>query len=202
MGCLADKLVQTESQSTLDFIGPLCNLPTYRKKMTQIIPGIYCIGETHLRNFTEQEITAINKVTHKDATSIYTFSKLYFHDTIFHSCHKEERKRDSSNCCFISDGAKQFGVIQTFCFSLPLVLLKPYNKTNCSLLKSAGNPGRDRLKEYAKLDPLSTFFVEVDELLQVCAIPIASLLSKCVFVSSKNMPCSYVIPVPNNFEHH
>ena len=70
------------------------------------------------------------------------------------------------------------------------------------MLKSAGNPGRDRLKEYAKLDLLSTSFVEVDELLQVCAIPIASLLSKCVFVSSKNLPCSYVIPVPNNFEHH
>ena len=124
MGCLAVKLVQTESQSTLDFIGPLCNLPTYRKKVTQIIPGIYCIGETHLRNFTEQEIITINKVTRKDATSIYTFSKLYFHDTIFHSCRKEERKGDSSNCCFISDGAKQFGMIQIFCFSPPLVLIK------------------------------------------------------------------------------
>ena len=203
MGCLADRLVLTESERTLDFVGPLSNLPTYRKKMTLVLPGIYSIGELQPSNFTREEVSALRKVTHQPTTNIRTFKKLYFHDTILSSCQKEQRKRNSSNCCFKLDGVKGYGVIQMFCFFPPLVLIKPYEKTAGALLMTAGNPGRDRLQKYAKLDLLSTFFIEVGKLLPVCAIPLSSLICKCVFIASTDSPShSYVIPVPNNFEHH
>ena len=41
-----------------------------------------------------------------------------------------------------------------FCFFPPLVLIK----ANGSLLRTAGNPERDSLRKYAKLNLLSTFF--------------------------------------------
>ena len=114
IGFLADKLVQIEEEKTLKFISPLSTLDHLRGKMTLLLPGIYSIGGLQPSDFTRAEASAIQKVTNQVTTSIQPFKKLYFHDTILFSYQNDERKRNSSNCCFLSDGVKQYGVIQFF----------------------------------------------------------------------------------------
>lgn len=201
IGNLADKLVSVENEQTLHFLAPLSSLINQPRRMTMILPGIYSIGKLQSANFSRDEVTAIRKLTNQDSTTILAFKRLYFHDTTLYSS-QQERKRNSSCCCYVLEGIRQYGVIQKFCFSPPVVLLKPYQKTSSSLLQTVGDPCRGRLKEYAKLDMLSSFFVEVSKLLPVCAVPISSLLCKCVQVSPKNSLYSYIIHIPNNFEHH
>ena len=80
------------------------------------------------------------------------------------------------------------------------MLIKPYKRSGSSLLRTAGDPCRDRLREYAKYDMLDEFFVEVTrDFLPVIAVPICDLLGKCVLVSTARH--NYVINIPNNFEH-
>jgi hypothetical protein len=201
IGNLADKLVEVENEQTLKFLAPLSSLIAKPRAMTLILPGIYSIGRLLSADFTHEEVTAVRNLYPTQATSnIMVFRKLYFHDTVLHSS-QQERKRDSCTCCYTFEGMKNYGVITKFCFSPPIVLLKPYKRTASSLLRTAGNPGRECLKEYAKHDLLGAFVVKVSDLLPVCAVPISSLLCKCAHISCHNPPNSYVVHIPNNFEH-
>ena len=67
---------------------------------------------------------------------------------------QQERKRDSSNCSYTDAGKTNYGIIQKFCFSPPIIIIKLYKTTGSSLLRTAGDPCRDRLREYAKHDML------------------------------------------------
>jgi len=144
---------------------------------------------------------AIQKIATTPYQQIRTFHKLYFKETILYSSQHESGKRNSSICSYTYNGTKYYGIIQKFCFSPPIVLIKPFKTTGSSLLKKIGNPCRQRLSTYAKTDLLSSFVVQVhNQLLPVCAIPITDLTSKCILISLS--PHSYVIHIPNNFEHH
>lgn len=82
-----------------------------------------------------------------------------------------------------------------------MVLIKPFEITGAYILDRIGNPCRENLRQYAKTDIISCFIIKVNnELLPVCAIPIANLLSKCVCVSL--LSHSYIVNIPNNYEHH
>lgn len=202
LGSLADRLFELENEHTLQFISSLSEFTVNRKTMTLLLPGVYSIGSLQSSVMTQNELSAIQK--HADVTSkhILTFKRIYMHDTILHS-NQHEGKRDSSVCCYSVDGTKSYGIIQKFCLSPPVVLITPFEKTTSSLLKNSGNPCRENLREYAEVDLLGAFFVEVNnKLLPVCAIPISSLLSKCVKVSCKDSLYSYIVHIPNNYEHH
>ena len=83
----------------------------------------------------------------------------------------------------------------------PTVILKPFKTTGLSILARFGDPNRERLTEYSKNYLISSFIVEVcNQLLPVCAIPISDLVSKCVHISLTSH--SYIMHIPNNFEHH
>jgi hypothetical protein len=106
-------------------------------------------------------------------------------------------------CCYKKDKTRHYGIIQKFCFSPPLALITPFKQTSSSLLGRAGNPCRENLQTYAEVDLLGAFIVEVNnDLLPPSAIPISSLLSKCVKVSCKDSLHSYIVHIPNNYEHH
>lgn len=201
IGNLADKLVEVENEQTLKYLAPLSSLIAKPRSMTLILPGIYSIGRLLPADFTCEEVTAVRNLYPTLTTSnTMVFRKLYFHDTVLHTF-QQDRKRDSSNCCYTFEGVKNYGVIRKFCSSPTIVLLNPYKRTGSSLLRSAGDPCRERLREYVKHDLLGAFIVEVGNLLPVCAVPISSLLCKCVHISCHNSSKGYIIHIPNNFEH-
>ncbi len=87
--------------------------------------------------------------------------------------------------------------------SPPIALLKPFKVTRTSLLKESGNPCREKLQRYAQTDLLSVFFIPVQKTsLPLIAVPISNLVSKCVLINPKELNHSYVVVIPNNFEHH
>ena len=99
---------------------------------------------------------------------------------MLHSIHYgkgELRKRDSSACCYCDVTLERYGVIQKFCLcpSLPaVVLIRYFDASSTSLLKSIGNSGRDILNTYANIDLLSAFFIFVSkELLHVTAVSVS-----------------------------
>ena len=201
IGNLADKLAQTETDRTIRFIEPMSSSIPRHRHMMLILPGIYSIGKVHSSTFSQEEQNAIQVVTNIPTNEILIFHKLYLKDTILHSSEVDNGKRNSSICSYISSGEKKYGVVQKFCFSPHILLIKPFKKTRSSLLQTIGNPCRDRLRCYLEIDLLSTFIVQVNsELLPICAVSISDLVSKCVFV--KGSTHSYVINIPNNFEHH
>lgn len=202
IGSLADKLVEVENEATLSFFAPLsASFAQRRNNMTLVLPGVYSIGKIQFCNFGQDEINAIQQVT-EVTSELLTFEKLYFNETVLYSSHYKG-KRDSSICCYIEDGEKKYGAVQKFILSPAMILLKPFKKTSTTLLSSIGNPCRARLREYADADLLSTFVIQVfDEPLSLCAIPISKLCSKCIKISFPDSNHSFIVHIPNNFEHH
>ena len=73
-----------------------------------------------------------------------------------------------------------FGVIQKFCVRdcapVNVALIKPFHMTNKSILSA---PGRDILSQYAEVDLLISFIVQVEkQLLPLVAIPISDILNR------------------------
>ena len=90
---------------------------------------------------------------------------------------------DSSNCSYTDAGKTNYGIIQVLFFSSHNNYKALQGKTTgSSLLRTAGDLCRDCLREYAKHDMLSAFFVEVSGFLPVIAVPISNILCKCVLV--------------------
>ena len=127
--------------------------------------------------------------------------------TILHSTQygRQGGKCDSTICSFRNNGSQSFGVIQKFCLCecspVYVALIKPFQLTNRSILNTSGNPGRKILCQYAEVDLLSSFIIQVTkQLLPLIAVPIADILDKCIKVSGKTH--DYVVKIPNNYEHH
>lgn len=201
IGHLADKLVDVEDEDTIDFISPMSSLVSKRSNMMAVLPGIYSIGKLKVSSLTDEETLAMHEATSTSVRQINSFQKLYFNDCILHSSQYDKGKRNSSICSYVYKDKKYFGEVQKFCFSPPIAFIKPFKPTMSSILKRTGNPGRDRLRKYANTDLISCFFVEVyNHFLPVCAVLLSDLRSKCVLVSLTSH--SYVIPIPNNYEHH
>ena len=82
-----------------------------------------------------------------------------------------------------------------------IALISPFQLTDGSILSTSGNPGRETLRQYAEIDLLSSFVIQVTkQLLPLIAVPITDVLDKCIKVSGKRH--DYVIKLPNNYEHH
>lgn len=203
IGFFADKLNEIESDQTLAFLNPMSSLTLRRSNMRLILPDTYSIGPLQSCSLTGEEAHAVSGFTCMTiARDVITFKKLYHSNTIFFT-NSSKGKRDSSICCFTVGNVKEYSSIQMFILSPPVVLIKPFQKTSSSLLKEAGNPARDKLSNYAQVNLLNTFFVQVtSELQPLRTIPISAIFSKCIRISCNNSTYAYIIPIPNNFEFH
>ena len=205
MSVLADRLKSVEDEETLAILSDTQGIP--RKNMLLLFPGTYSIGILHSYIPTTDERLALNRLTRVRINRMLLFHRLFTNGTILHSVlyGRPGGKRDSTICSFRSGGSQIFGVIQKFCLCecapVNVVLIKPFDMTNKSILSTSGNPGREILSEYAKVDLLSSFVSQVKrQLLPLVAVPISDILSKCIKVSGKDY--DYIVKIPNNYEHH
>ena len=85
----------------------------------------------------------------------------------------------------------------------PLAVVRPFEKSATSFTQRIGRPGREVLQDYASVDLLGAFIVEVTtSSLPACVVPVTDLVHKCIKVVRSDSLNSYVIKLPNNFEHH
>lgn len=200
IGMLSNRLIEVETDQTLSFLRPMSSFILRRSDMSLITPGTYSIGPLQSVCLNDEEACAIAEFTNQGRLS--SFKKLYHQDTIFYTS-QFGGKSESSICSFVINGAREYGSIQKFILLPPTVLIKPFQKSTSSFLKSAGNPARSKLCSYIQADLLSAFIIQVENGSQpICAIPISSILKKCIRISLDDSEYSYIISIPNNFEHH
>ena len=206
LGMLSDELEEVESSETLTFINP-CRLAHSRVDMSPLFPGTYSVGSLRTATLSGEEFRAFNCASRHPQVTV--FHRLYRNNCMFYSSQygREDGKRNSSVCCYVAGGVEDFGIIQKFCLASgypPVAIIKPFKKTGSTLLKSIGDPGRELLTNYAEIDLLSTFFVQVmsRSYLPLCAIPVCDILCKCIIISHTCSTTDYIIKLPNNFERH
>ena len=205
MGILADKLISVEDEATLSLLlDPQC---VARRNMLLLFPGTYSIGLMHSCSLSTDEHRALNRLTGVRVSRTLIFHRLFTNGTILHSIQygRQGGKRNSTICSFRNNGSQSFGVIQKFCLCecspVNVALIKPFQLTNRSILSTSGNPGREILCQYAEVDLISSFVIQVTkQSLPLIAVPIADILSKCIKVTGRTY--NYIVKIPNNFEHH
>lgn len=136
-------------------------------------------------------------------TKTITFNMRVFHQgTIFHSCAygHSNGKRDSTVCLYLIKGVELVGTIKAFHIvkSEPIALVQTFVKSG-SLLQTVGVPGRQTLEEYCRLDVLSSFVIQVKDQpsCDVLAVPLSSIIAKCIKVHPNHSSFSYIIKLPN-----
>ena len=200
LGMLSHRLEEVESNETLNFIFP-CRSAHTRVDMSPILPGTYSVGSLRTTTLSGEELQVIGR------PQVTVFHRLYRNNCMYYSSKygREDGKRNSSVCCYVVGGVEDFGIIQKFCLaqgSLPVAIIMPFKRTESTLLKSIGDPGRELLSNYAEMDLLSNFFVQVmpSSSLSLCAIPVCNIVCKCVRITHDTT--DYIIKLPNTFERH
>ena len=149
IGSLADKLAATENDKTIKFLSSMSSLIFQQhKNMMCILPRVYSIGKVQFSDFNEEEKKVLQKFTDVSVEQINTFHKIYYKDFILHSHQCDKGKRNSSVCSYKFKGKACDGVLQKFCFSPPLAIIKPFKMTNKSILQKIVNPDCEHLKKY------------------------------------------------------
>ena len=117
----------------------------------------------------------------------------------------KSRVRNSSVCKFRnSSGTMHYGSIRCFCFwgGEPVAVLAVFTPKHNALEEVQNS-------SIPELNPLSlsinTFIVKVMKLSITnvfVAVPVSSIISKCVHVPIKGKPYDFIVSLPNVYEHH
>ncbi len=103
---LSDQLAKVENVDTMEFLKPMSSLSQKRSNMANISTGVYSIGPLSKVSLSEDEQSAIATVTRISlAKATIKKNTRYYHSTIIQAFN-DKGKRNSSICCFISNGRK------------------------------------------------------------------------------------------------
>lgn len=86
-----------------------------------------------------------------------------------------------------------------------MALVREMEQSHSTLLTWAGNPFREILDEYKRINYLNMIFQEVRAVpvhTNLKAIPVSSITGKAVQICLYNSNYNYVLKQPNNYEHH
>ena len=122
-------------------------------------------------------------------------------DTLFQTIKNSDKKRDSSVCKFISSkGVIKFGSIYCFC------LCGGNHVAIINSLETTKDVFEDilssNIEEFNSLARTKPCVFKVYGPMKLHAVPVASILSKCVHIPMKTKTYDFIIPIPNPFEHH
>ncbi len=125
----------------------------------------------------------------------------YKHRGILFRVFKNDQKRSSSVCKFISqEGVLCFGSIQGFCLcdETPVAIIETF-----SSMKDAFEGLHS--KNFEDLNFLVTtkpcvFKVYGPKILY--AVPVHSIVTKCVHITMNSKPHDFITPIPNSYDHH
>ena len=86
-----------------------------------------------------------------------------------------------------------------------MALVREMKSSSSTLLTRAGNPCRQILNEYQRVDYLDSFYKEVlaaSDSSDLKAIPVAAITGKAIQIQLCNSDYKYVIKQPNHYERH
>ena len=87
----------------------------------------------------------------------------------------------------------------------PVAIVKVFQSTEATLLQQAGQPCRQVLEEYKRINILSSFVHEIkppEERSHLEVIPIKDIQEKAVYEQLDNSLYDYVLKQPNTHDHN
>ena len=180
-----------------------------RENMLLVGEHIYAIGRISEKKYQmRRKWPAISAADIQLSRSyISAAGRFMINGVIFYSdFHTTEGKKNDKTCMYKNhEGNIDFGVIKCFCIPTqapPFCIVVTYRKASCTPITGIHPSQHIRfnvaryLKQYAigvtKLSLSST----------IVAVPISSVMKKCVLIPQKGQPVDYIVPLPNNFEEH
>ena len=196
-------LCTRENERTMEFLAQMSG-DAPRKNMQAVGDHTYIVGKV-LEKTVDEDLARILEIS-RSATRP-TFTRLFHNGTMYHSLgyHKGQCKRNSTVCSLRTDQGLEFGVIQQFALNPePVAIVRVFECTDATLLKRAGNPNRDILKEYKQIDIANSFFHEVrpQESYILKVFPVEAINGKAVYIDLQNSQYNYVVRQPNSYERH
>lgn len=196
-------LCTQESERTMEFLAQMRG-DAPRKNMQAVGDHTYIVGKV-LEKTVDEEEARVLEISHN--TTRRTFTRLFHNGTMYHSlCYqKGQGKRNSTVCTLRSDQGLEFGVIKRFVLNPePVAIVRVFKYTSSTLLQRAGNPNRDVLKEYKRIDIANSFFHEVrpQENYSLKMFPVEAITGKAVYIDLHNSLYNYVVQQPNSYERH
>ena len=176
-----------------------------RRNMRQVGDNTYTVGKVEPKKLSSTERQALQ--IHADSC-VQSCSRMFHQGTLYHSTRyaKGFGKRDSTICSFLDGHQQKFGQIQCFCLNpQPIALVLEMKESPSTLLTRAGNPCREVLNEYKRINYLNIIFQEVyatPESMELKAIPVSTITGKAIQIHLYNSNYDYVLKQPNNYEHH
>ena len=180
--------------------------------MTKLSNG-YAIGVIKACDLNTEQYNLLLEISPEvPRRQAQVFERFWYNHMLIHSStyRSGEGKRSSCYCAYIDcNGREMYGKIELFAECPPLgtvAFVKPLILTHSHILKSFGNSSRPILEHHANLGLISKFIIEVlpsstDSTL-TCML-VSSIVSSCILIEPLESPsCSYIIKVPNNYEHH
>ena len=175
---------------------------TRRRNMSILGDHCYIVGSTAKTTLTNEQKDA----TETNQESNVVFFRLYKAGITYYSTSyvkEREFKRENTICCFTDrEGTICYGQINLFVFDpTPVALIKMYHIESVSMMQSAGNPCKPRLRIHKEADFLSTIIKPVTfGPSTLTAVSIDDIVGKPVIVKVDR--ATYLINQPNVYEHH
>ena len=176
-----------------------------RRNMKQVGDSTYAVGKIEQKELTRIEKQVLRTFS---GSSVQSCTRIFHQGTLYHSRRyaKGLGKRDSTICSFMEGGLQKFGQIEFFpLIPEPMALVREMKSSPSTLLTRAGNPCRQVLDEYQRVDYLDSIFKEVratSDVSDLKAIPVAAISGKAIQIHLYNSDYNYVLKQPNHYERH
>ena len=196
-------LQQRESPEVLDFL-MTTNGSVLRRGMQKVKEHMYIVGSLVQQHLST---TLCELLEVPPSSQVQTFTRTFYNGVRYHSKAyiKGQGKRNDQICHFNSTGQCKFGQIELFVLTPdPVAIVKVFQSTEATLLQQAGQPCRQVLEEYKRINILSSFVHEIKppEHSHLEVIPIKDIQGKAVYVQLDNSLYDYVLKQPNTHDHN
>lgn len=201
---IGQRIAASENSATTTFLRKF--IPNKEDRM--IGDKTWTVGRVRHEKIKEKERTALTEAEYSVDTSLPVFSRLR-HGSITYSSQNEKQKkalRCSSVCALKHNSGMLFGSIVLFCFTdgVPIAVVDIFEQTCESPLSCLRDPSLNGL-DGSQTKALNDFVFKVKKLSvsnKTVAVPVSSILAKCIHIPIKYSPCDYIVMIPNIFEHH
>ena len=204
---LGKRLATSENSATTAFLSTF--LPnSANDQQDRVSDTTWAVGRVRHKKINEKARAALTEAQYTANPSLPVSSRVRHGSIVYSSWNESQKKtqRCSSVCAFQHGSEMLFGFIGLFCFTdgLPIAVIDIFEQTHDGLLTCLREPSLDGL-DGSQTEPLNDFVFKVKKLSvsdKTVAVPVTSILAKCVHIPIKYSPCDYIVMIPNTFEHH
>lgn len=138
---------------------------------------------------------------HSSSSTFPVFSRYKLNGVLYRKWKDSEQLRNSSVCKFKTEcGLPAFGSIHCFCFcnKIPVAILAVFE----SVRDAFEGVQASTISEINSFLTTKSCIFKFSSSREFKAVPVSSILLKCVHIPIESKPFDFVVPLPNSYEHH